>query len=749
MLVPGRPSLELRTYAWPDPITMYLSTLTPIADVPSVMVAPLVAHAWSSLWSIFDGHGDGDSEDDLQNWSSLIGIVTAICGNILIALALNVQRYAHIRLHRHKVEVRERARRALRNASKRRSSASGADYGTAGPSSSAVNGTMRQLNGRPSTGDMDRAHETEPLNSSFRSGDSTLTDDSGNSGSKLSATYLKSKWWWMGQILITVGEMGNFLAYGFAPASVVSPLGVFALVANCVIAPIFFKEIFRPRDFWGVIVAIAGAVTVVLSAKQEETKLGPHEVWDAITTLEFKIYMAITFSLIGFLMWLSPRYGNRTILIDLGLVGLFGGYTVLSTKGVSSMLSSTLLGAFATPVTYGLLFVLISTAVMQVRYINKALARFDSTQVIPIQFVSFTLCVIIGSAVLYRDFQRTTQEQAVKFIGGCLLTFFGVFLITSGRPRQDDDDDDDDETLSDAEGIEETINMFDQGPTGANVPNKRRGGAATGSRRSSLASQANYRDTINKPLAALTGTGFPTSRTPSQPTRPQNYGNTEGTSPPAQNIWIDEPSTPPTLRRPGHGPHTISSESVPSIASNAVSDEEGQQDEPHMKPTISNIPQLIEHPVTPPRASFSTSRPQSHHMPMISPSPFSSTVTAVVADKLLGHESPGLRVRSRRSRPGLRNSLFVPQDEISDDEDDLESGIRSAVERRPSEAVLFPDDIIPEPEAEGKKTVKGRARSLSHTLGELLGVGRGKRSTAASSAEESESLLRREGASTE
>ncbi len=120
--------------------------------------------------------------------------------------------------------------------------------------------------------------------------------------------------------------MGNFLAYGFAPASIVSPLGVVALISNCVIAPIVFKEVFRQRDFWGVIVAVGGAVTVVLSAKQEETKLEPHDVWAAITTLEFEVYMGVSCALIILLMWLSPRYGNRTILIDLGLVGLFGKY---------------------------------------------------------------------------------------------------------------------------------------------------------------------------------------------------------------------------------------------------------------------------------------------------------------------------------------------------------------------------------------------------------------------------------------
>lgn len=63
---------------------------------------------------------------------------------------------------------------------------------------------------------------------------------------------------------------------------------------------------------------------------------------------------------------------------------------------------------------------------MQIRYVNRALQRFDSTQVIPIQFVLFTISVIIGSAVLYRDFESATGDRIGKFVGGCLLTFLGV-----------------------------------------------------------------------------------------------------------------------------------------------------------------------------------------------------------------------------------------------------------------------------------------------------------------------------------
>ena len=49
---------------------------------------------------------------DREQWSSLIGVVTAIVGNVLIAFALNMQRYAHIRLEREwQAKEKDRKRR--------------------------------------------------------------------------------------------------------------------------------------------------------------------------------------------------------------------------------------------------------------------------------------------------------------------------------------------------------------------------------------------------------------------------------------------------------------------------------------------------------------------------------------------------------------------------------------------------------------------------------------------------------------
>lgn len=76
--------------------------------------------------------------------------------------------------------------------------------------------------------------------------------------------------------------------------------------------------------------------------------------------------------------------------------------------------------------------VLFLTGVLQIRYLNRALKRFDSKTVIPTQFVLFTLSAVVGSAVLYGDFRRATFHQMVTFLYGCAATFVGVYVIAWG-----------------------------------------------------------------------------------------------------------------------------------------------------------------------------------------------------------------------------------------------------------------------------------------------------------------------------
>ncbi|KAI0265144.1 magnesium transporter NIPA-domain-containing protein [Gloeopeniophorella convolvens] len=285
-------------------------------------------------------------------------------------------------------------------------------------------------------------------------GKSAQSNGHGRAGDGAQETaYLRSKLWWLGFLLMNVGEIGNFISYAFAPASIVAPLGTFALIANCLFAPLLLHERLRKRDLFGVALAIVGAVTVVFSANTSDSRLSPERLIQAISQRVFLVF-SIVYAIIAFILaGLSERSaGRRWVLVDVGLCAIFGGFTVLSTKAFSTLLTTRGLEMFEEWITYPILAVLVGTGIGQIRYLNRALMRFDSKVVIPTQFVLFNLSAILGSAILYGDFRRAKFHQFVTFMYGCAATFAGVWIIawvpkSSEVPSADDAD----ETGGDAE----------------------------------------------------------------------------------------------------------------------------------------------------------------------------------------------------------------------------------------------------------------------------------------------------------
>ncbi|KAI4122938.1 MAG: hypothetical protein LQ338_005545 [Usnochroma carphineum] len=644
----------------------------------------------------------GDTAAKVREWSSIIGIVTAIVGNILISFALNIQRYAHIRLSREKGDAQGDAERGHDAEGFKR-------YGTQQEEDIAEERSKMNLgavaeDGAPKIshrigGDRVQGSKRNSF-SSESSSQSTVKPLGSENTPRDTRTYLSSPYWWAGIVLMIIGEGGNFLAYGFAPASIVSPLGVVALVSNCIIAPCLLKERFRQRDLWGVLVAIAGAVVVVLSAKNSETRMGPHDIWSAITQWEFELYLAITAFLIIALIWASGKYGQKSIFIDLGLVGLFGGYTALSTKGVASLLSGTLWRTLTFPITYLLLVVLVGSAVMQIRYVNRALQRFDSTQVIPTQFVLFTISVIIGSAVLYRDFKSATAGRVGKFIGGCLLTFLGVYLITSGRSEESRDEkgrfDDEEEAI----GLVDEERLEEEGADHREEHNSLR-------RKSSLsvAFDSSPRSSRRSSKRAFSNQ-FPLPRTPQRRHSGASSQSRSSTNQPhphtplTENPWIesrDDFYTPPT--RPTRNLETtISTPLLPSDAQRS-------------NPSTPNHPGRLS-PTKVDRPSALSRHSIAHLTPGPLMSPLSSSLSAIVADNLRRgvHDSPSSAAAARR-RPRLeatrRNKTQHGPAGSDDVEDDGSSPLRHV--RTNEEGGIG-----------GGEDGVGRKQSVSAALGEFL-----------------------------
>ena len=247
----------------------------------------------------------------------------------------------------------------------------------------------------------------------------------------------KSALFWLALVGMIAGEVGNFAAFGFASPTVVSPLGATAVIVNAVLAVFFLREAFFLRSLLGMLLIVGGSVVVVLFSPPSVDKLSIHEFIMLVQQPSAIVYLACVAGAIVVLALLEPRFGQRWLLVNLGLCSLLGSITVLCSSSVSKFLKAIGEGddtLLRSPLPYALVPLLATTAVLQLRFLNRAMAAFDSTRVVPVYYITFTLASITGGGVFFRDFWRFSATRAAGFGGGCVLCFGGVYLV-SRRPR--------------------------------------------------------------------------------------------------------------------------------------------------------------------------------------------------------------------------------------------------------------------------------------------------------------------------
>nr|XP_020462385.1 NIPA-like protein 2 [Monopterus albus] len=284
----------------------------------------------------------------------LLGIIIAICGNVLISISLNIQKYAHVR--------------------------------------------QSQRGSKP---------------------------------------YYTSVLWWCGVVLMGIGELGNFAAYGFAPASLIAPLGCVSVIASAVISVVFLKETVWASDIVGGSLAITGTYLLVTFAPHNTTHITAQLVQYYAISWHFLLYLLIETVVFCILLYLYKRRNVKHIVVVMLLVALLASLTVISVKAVSGMITETIKGQLQLiyPIFYIMLVIMVVSCAFQIKFLNQAMKMFDATEVVPINFVFFTASAIVAGIVFYQEFEGLALLNIFMFSFGCLLSFLGVFLIARRRPK--------------------------------------------------------------------------------------------------------------------------------------------------------------------------------------------------------------------------------------------------------------------------------------------------------------------------
>ncbi|KAH0518054.1 Magnesium transporter NIPA4 [Microtus ochrogaster] len=283
--------------------------------------------------------------------------------------------------------------------------------------------------------------------------------------------YLKDPMWWAGFATMSAGEVANFGAYAFAPATVVTPLGALsvlirgsegnrnhiikelegscsvktregiAVLSNVEENPSALHAIFSSYCLGeslnllgklGCVICMAGSTVMVIHAPKEEKVSTVVEMASKMKDTGFIIFaVLLVVSCLILIFIVAPRYGQRNILIYIIICSVIGSFSVTAVKGLGVTIRNFFQGlpVVRHPLPYILSLILGLSIIIQVNFLNRALDIFNTSLVFPIYYVFFTTVVVASSIVLFKEWFTMSAVDIVGTLSGFVTIILGVFML--------------------------------------------------------------------------------------------------------------------------------------------------------------------------------------------------------------------------------------------------------------------------------------------------------------------------------
>ncbi|XP_063990170.1 magnesium transporter NIPA2 [Diachasmimorpha longicaudata] len=247
--------------------------------------------------------------------------------------------------------------------------------------------------------------------------------------------YLRQWMWWAGLLSMGVGEAANFVAYAFAPASIVTPLGVLSIVITAILSPRYLHEKLNLLGKLGCFLSIVGSTIIVIHAPKTEEIATVEDLVYRLQHSGFTTYIIFVILLSIFIIFhVGPRYGKDNVTIYVFLCSIIGSLTVMSSKILGLSIKETLYtenNRMEYWLTWVSLFSIIFCVMVQMNYLNKALDLFNTAIVTPVYYVFFTTFVIIASAILFEEWEFMTYENILGSLCGFFVIVTAIFLMNA------------------------------------------------------------------------------------------------------------------------------------------------------------------------------------------------------------------------------------------------------------------------------------------------------------------------------
>jgi hypothetical protein len=253
----------------------------------------------------------------------------------------------------------------------------------------------------------------------------------------------------LGIALSTGCGLVDMASYGFAPQSMLAPLGAVTLVVNLLLAPVMHGETLRAADAVYTCVIVAGIVLCISSGSSEgggdSSSSSSSSSSSATPSIEsvadlyvlaaarrsLSVLAAAAAILLGVTYHIyAAEAAGRGALLSTGfgypiIAGMFGGATVLSAKILTTVLELGSGPAVVAPI----IALVASCAGLQIVVNNRGLAKHSPLVLVPIYSSTFVLSNAIGGGVFWKEFDGFSAQQWQGYGAGVACVVGGVLLI--------------------------------------------------------------------------------------------------------------------------------------------------------------------------------------------------------------------------------------------------------------------------------------------------------------------------------
>jgi uncharacterized membrane protein len=263
--------------------------------------------------------------------------------------------------------------------------------------------------------------------------------------------YHKFALWWLGLLLIVFGAIADFAALTFAPQSLVAPLGSLTLVSNIILSPIILKEVVTTRDIIATLTIVSGCIVAVAFASHDNGVHQLEQLYASFYRTAFLFYAVavIVFMVFVFVMihhyeaiendpvrYTSAKESWHRLSYP-ALSGTIGAQSVLFAKCLVEMIVDAVHSSqsrfYERWQSYLIIAALIVCIVLQIKWLNDGLIRFDASFEVPVFQAFWVVLSVTSGMIFYREYSTMDVPQLCLFFLGVTITVTGVVMLSHGR----------------------------------------------------------------------------------------------------------------------------------------------------------------------------------------------------------------------------------------------------------------------------------------------------------------------------